>query len=62
MSVDLKVQPSVYIRRQSYTDEGEKIGYYFVLTKVDERDLIVAAVGERVKKFLELLRLQVIAA
>jgi hypothetical protein len=57
-----KVQPPVYYRRQWYTGQGDKIGYYFILTKADERDLIVVAESERVKQFLELQRLKVIAA
>ena len=55
-------QPPVYYRRQWYTGQGDKIGYYFILTKADERDLIVVAESERVKQFLELQRLKVIAA
>ena len=57
-----RVQPPVYYRRQWYTGHGDKIGYYFILTKADERDLIVVAESERVKQFLELQRLKVIAA
>jgi hypothetical protein len=57
-----RVQPPVYYRRQWYTGQGNKIGYYFILTKADERDLIVVAESDRVKQFLELQRLKVIAA
>jgi hypothetical protein len=57
-----KVQPPVYFRRQWYTGRGDKIGYYFIITKADERDLIVVGESERVKQFIELQRLKVIAA
>jgi hypothetical protein len=57
-----KVLPPVYFRRQWYTGRGDKIGYYFIITKADERDLIVVGESERLKQFLELQRLKVIAA
>jgi hypothetical protein len=56
-----KVQQPVYFRRQWYTGRGDKIGYYFILTKAGEIDLIVIGESEPVKQFLELQRLKVIA-
>lgn len=57
-----RVQPPVYYRRQWYNGKGDKIGYYFILTRADDRDLIVVAESEQVKQFIELQRLKVIAA
>jgi hypothetical protein len=57
-----KVQPPVYYRRQWYAGQGDKIGYDVILTKADVRDLIVVAESERLKQFIELQRLKVIAA
>ncbi len=57
-----RVQSPVYYRRQWYSGRGDKIGYYFILTRADDRDLIVVAESDQVKQFIELQRLKVIAA
>jgi hypothetical protein len=62
VSDGFKVQSPVYFRGQWYTGSGDKIGYYFNLTRAEERDLTVVGESERVQQFLELQRLKVSAA
>ncbi len=57
-----RVQSPVYFRQRWYTSVSHKLGYYFILKKGDETDLIIVPDDERVRQLIETQRLKVLAS
>ena len=55
------VQVPVYYRQWWYTTSANKLGYYFILKKGDETDLIIVPDDERVRELIGTHRLKVVA-
>ncbi len=56
------VQSPVYFRQRWYTSASHKLGYYFIIKKGDETDLIIVPDDERVRQLIEMQRLKVVAS
>jgi hypothetical protein len=56
------VQTPVYFRRRWYTNAGNKLGYYFILKKGDETDLVIVPDDENVRDLIGAHRLKVVAS
>ena len=57
-----RIQAPVYFRQRWHTNNGQKLGYYFILKKGDDTDLFVVPDDDQVRRLIELRRLKVIAA
>ncbi len=57
-----KIQAPVYWRKQWFTGRGDKIGYYFILKRDAETDLLIVPDDEKVRQLIELQRIKVIVA
>lgn len=57
-----RVQSPVYFRQRWYTAASHKIGYYFILKKGNETDLIIVPDDEQVRHLIESQRLKVLAS
>ncbi len=56
------IQSPVYYRQRWYSADGNRLGYYFILKKDDDTDLIIVPDGDKVRQLIELKRLKVIVA
>jgi len=56
------IQPPVYFRQRWYTESVHKLGYYFILKKDKETDLIIVPDDVQVRQLIELQRLKVVAS
>ena len=57
-----RVQSPVYYRQQWFTAQGNKLGFYFIVKKGDETDLVIVPDGDKVRQLIELQHLKIIAA
>lgn len=57
-----RIQAPVYYRKQWFTAQGNKLGFYFILKRGDDTDLVIVPDGEQVRQMIELQRIKVIAA
>lgn len=57
-----QIQSPVYLRQLWFKGQTAQVGYYFILKRADETELIVVPESDQVRQLLELQRLRVIAA
>ncbi|MEP7198510.1 MAG: hypothetical protein ABI874_01720 [Chloroflexota bacterium] len=57
-----RVQSPVYFRKQWHTGHGTRDGYYFIVKRAAETDLIIVPADDKARQLIELQRLTVIAA
>jgi hypothetical protein len=57
-----RVQSPVYFRQQWYTAASHKVGYYFILKKDNDTDLIIVPDDEQVRQLIERQHLKVLAS
>lgn len=56
------IQSPVYFRQRWHTSSSHKLGYYFILKKDKDTDLIIVPDDEQVRQLIELQRLKVVAS